>query len=301
MKRIVCIAAILIAAVSCADAPVDRAEQLRDRILNGTSDYVIVVAHRGDWREVPENSIASIEHSIATGVDVVEVDLQMTRDSILVLMHDETVDRTTTGTGRVADYTLDSLKLLNLKHNGAVVPGSSVPTLEQAMLAAKGLVLINLDKADRYFDLVVPVLEKTGTARQIIMKGGRSAESVLELYGQYLDDIIYMPVVNFNNESAEELIEGHMSILKPCAYELVYGSEELEDYLVQLKEKIGDDALIWYNTLWASLCAGHDDSLALKDPDKAYGYLIDTLGADILQTDRAEYLLEYLRKRGLHD
>ena len=59
--------------------------------------------------------------------------------------------------------------------------------------------------------------------------------------------------------------------------------------------------MIWYNTLWASLCAGHDDALALQDPDKAYGYLIDTLGADIIQTDRAEYLLEYLRARGMHD
>ena len=301
MKKIIFITAFLIAVVSCANAPAERTELLRDRILNGPSDYVIVVAHRGDWKEVPENSIASIERSIAIGTDVVEVDLQMTKDSVLVLMHDGTVDRTTTGTGRVADYTLDSLKLLNLKHNGVVVPGSSVPTLEEAMLAAKGRVLINLDKADRYFDQVVPVLEKTGTVRQIIMKGGRSAESVLELYGQYLDDIIYMPVVNFNNESAEELIEGHMSILKPCAYELVYSSEEQEDYLIQLKEKIGDDALIWYNTLQARLCAGHDDSLALEDPDKAYGYLIDTLGADILQTDMSEYLLEYLRKRGLHD
>ena len=301
MKRIFCIVAFLIAVVSCAETQIDRAERLRNMILNGTSDYVIVVAHRGDWREVPENSIASIEHSIATGVDVVEVDLQMTKDSVLVLMHDETVDRTTTGIGRVADFTLDSLQRLNLKHKGEVVPESFVPTLEQAMLAAKDKVLINLDKADRYFDMVVPVLEKTGTAKQIIMKGARSAESVLELYGQYLDDIIYMPVVNFNNESAEELINGHMSILKPCAYELVYGSEELEDYLVQLKEEIGDDALIWYNTLWASICAGHDDSLALKDPDKAYGYLIDTLGADIIQTDRAEYLLGYLRARGMHD
>ena len=124
MKRIFCIAAFLIAVVSCAEAPLDRAEQLRDMILNGTSDYVIVVAHRGDWREVPENSIASIEHSIATGVDVVEVDLQMTKDSVLVLMHDETVDRTTTGTGRVADFILDSLQRLNLKHKGSLNVGA---------------------------------------------------------------------------------------------------------------------------------------------------------------------------------
>ena len=40
----------------------------------------------------------------------------------------------------------------------------------------------------------------------------------------------------------------------------------------------------WYNTLWDTLCGGHDDDLALSDPDAAYGYLIDTLGATIIQT-----------------
>ena len=52
-----------------------RADILRDHILSCDTSKVLVVAHRGDWRYAPENSIEAIEHSIAVGVDVVEVDL----------------------------------------------------------------------------------------------------------------------------------------------------------------------------------------------------------------------------------
>ncbi|UVO74713.1 DUF4996 domain-containing protein [Bacteroides thetaiotaomicron] len=55
--------------------------------------------------------------------------------------------------------------------------------------------------------------------------------------------------------------------------------------------------MIWYNTLWGSLAGNHDDNLALTDPEKSYGYLIEQLGARILQTDQPAYLLDYLRKK----
>ncbi len=298
------LAALLMAgcnAVQTQDAALTKAEMLREKILSGDTSSVLVVAHRGDWRFAPENSIAAIEHSIKTGVDIVELDLQLTKDSILIVMHDSKLDRTTTGKGRVSDWTLDSIKTLKLKNGAAIHTKHSVPTLEEAMMAAKGKVLINLDKADRYFDLVMPVLEKTGTTRQIIMKGSKPAGDVLEFYGQYLDDVIYMPVVNLDNGNASELMLGYMEDLKPAAYELVYARAEDVEMPEMMRRQLGGKALIWYNTLWDTLCGGHDDDMALEDPDAAYGYLIDTLGARIIQTDRAEYLLEYLRSRHLHD
>lgn len=305
MKKIfIFAAAILTMLAGCTSAPQQagsRAEELRNRILEGKTDKVLVVAHRGDWRYAPENSIAAIEHSIAVGVDVVELDLQMTKDSVLIVMHDGTLNRTTTGKGNVRDWTLDSIKTLKLKNGAGIHTKHSVPTLEEALLAAKGKVLINLDKADRYFDMVVPVLEKTGTTKQIIMKGGKSAEDVLSLYGIYLDEILYMPIVNLYKDNSRELMEGYMSDLKPCAYELVYKTDDELDYPLELRNELKGKALIWYNTLWDTLCGGHDDDLALENPDAAYGFLIDKLGAAIIQTDRAEYLLNYLRKRGLHD
>lgn len=283
------------------EAPENRAEGLRERLLAGDTSAVFVVAHRGDWRHAPENSVAAIEHSIDVGVDVVELDLQLTRDSVLIVMHDAALDRTTTGKGKVADWTLDSIRTLKLKNGCGIRTKHTVPTLEEALLAAKGRVLVNLDKADRYFDLVVPVLERTGTTRQIVMKGSKPADEVLALYGKYLDEVIYMPVVNLDRENAAELMREYVSDLKPAACELLYARAEDTAMPLRMRDTLRGRALIWYNTLWDTLCGGHDDDLSLEDPDAAFGYLVDTLGARIIQTDRAEHLLDYLRRRGLHD
>ena len=307
MKRVIACLLALVVLAGCSGearqsaAPENRAEGLRARLLAGDTTAVFVVAHRGDWRYAPENSVAAIEHSIAVGVDVVELDLQLTRDSVLIVMHDATLNRTTTGKGRVADWTLDSIRMLKLKNGCGIRTKHTVPTLEEALLAAKGRVLVNLDKADRYFDLVVPVLERTGTTRQIVMKGSKPADEMLALYGKYLDEVIYMPVVNLDNENAAELMQGYIADLKPAAYELLYAQAEDTAMPLRMRDTLRGRALIWYNTLWDTLCGGHDDDLSLEDPDAAFGYLIDTLGARIIQTDRAEHLLNYLRQRGLHD
>lgn len=307
MKRVIACLLALVVLAGCSGearqsaAPENRAEGLRARLLAGDTTAVFVVAHRGDWRYAPENSIAAIEHSIAVGVDVVELDLQLTRDSVLIVMHDATLNRTTTGKGRVADWTLDSIRTLKLKNGCGIRTKHAVPTLEEALLAAKGRVLVNLDKADRYFDLVVPVLERTGTTRQIVMKGSKPADEVLALYGKYLDEVIYMPVVNLDSENAEELMQDYISDLKPAAYELLYAQAEDTAMPLRMRDTLRGQALIWYNTLWDTVCGGHDDDLSLEDPDAAFGYLIDTLGARIIQTDRAEHLLSYLRQRGMHE
>ena len=306
MKRIAIVLLALAVLAGCAGGgtqsavPENRAEALRMQLLSGDTSAVLVVAHRGDWRYAPENSIAAIEHSIAVGVDIVELDLQLTKDSVLIVMHDATLNRTTTGKGRVADWTLDSIRTLKLKNGCGIRTKHTVPTLEEALLAARGRVLLNLDKADRYFDLVVPLLEKTGTTRQIVMKGSKPAAEVLGLYGKYLDEVIYMPVVNLDREDAPESMEAYIAELKPVAYELIYAEAEDAAMPLRMRDELRGKALIWYNTLWDTLCGGHDDDLSLEDPDAAFGYLIDTLGARIIQTDRDEHLMTYLRDRCKH-
>lgn len=109
-----------------------------------------------------------------------------------------------------------------------------------------------------------------------------------------------MPVVKLDKPDARELMQGYMSDLKPAAYELVYANDETINWPMEVRDMLDGKALIWYNTLWDTLCGGHDDDRALQNPDEAFGFLIDTLGARIIQTDRAELLLNYLRSRNLH-
>lgn len=76
MKKISFIILLLAAILPLnAASSADRAEALREKLMSGDKSSVMVVAHRGDWRYAPENSIAAIRHSIAVGVDVVELDL----------------------------------------------------------------------------------------------------------------------------------------------------------------------------------------------------------------------------------
>ena len=292
-----CICTLL---VSCnTETAPSRAERIRTQLLTCDESSVIVVAHRADWRNFPENSLEAVQSSIDMGVDMLELDVQRTKDGVLMLMHDHNLDRMTTGSGNIAETTWEEISKLKLKdHQGNVTP-YKVPTLEQVLLACKGKIMINLDKADRYFDEVFALLEKTGTTNLIIMKGGQPANEVREKFGKYLDKVIYMPVVSVDQPESEQAIQNFLKDLKPVAFELCWGNAESQVPAKMVKELKGR-SLIWYNTLWDWLCAGHNDDKAVEDLDGTYGYLIDTLGARILQTDRPQLMLDYLRSRNLH-
>ncbi len=284
---------LLFAACSASDdAP--RSEQIRADLLNPDCQRVLVASHRADWRGWPENSMPAIESAINMGVDIVELDLQCTADSQLIVMHDSKINRTTTGKGLVAEMTLDSIRTFRLKNGVNIRTRHEIPTLREVLLLCKGRVLINLDKADRYFDLVVPLLQETGTTRQIIMKGRKPADEVRALYGQYLDEVIYMPIVDMNDSASVQLFNAHLDS-QPCAFELCWRTDD--GYVREASKMAKGKALLWVNCLWDTLCGGHEDDQAMLDPDAHYGYLIDSLGFRIIQTDRPEYLINYLQSK----
>ena len=287
---------LLFAACSASD-DTPRSEQIRADLLNPDCQRVLVASHRADWRGWPENSMPAIESAINMGVDIVELDLQCTADSQLIVMHDSKINRTTTGKGLVAEMTLDSIRTFRLKNGVNIRTRHEIPTLREVLLLCKGRVLINLDKADRYFDLVVPLLQETGTTRQIIMKGRKPADEVRALYGQYLDEVIYMPIVDMNDSASVETFSAHLAS-NPCAFELCWRTDD--GYVREASKMAKGKALLWVNCLWDTLCGGHEDDQAMLDPDANYGYLIDSLGFRIIQTDRPEYLIHYLKQKHLH-
>ena len=261
---------------------------------------VIVVAHRGDWRNFPENSLEAIDNAIKMGVDIVELDVKKTKDGELILMHDRTLDRTTTGKGLVSENTLSDIRKLNLRNGCNIRTIHKVPTLEEALLHAKGKIMINLDQADLYFDQIYELMKKTGTTKQIIMKGRRPVAEVKKQFGDYLEDVIYMPIVDLDASGAEKHIEAFIKDMSPVAFELLF-VKDTNLLPKKFATTLNGRSLIWYNTSWDTMAGGHDDDMSLQNPDSGYGYLIDTLGCRIIQTDRPAYLLDYLRKRKLHD
>jgi glycerophosphoryl diester phosphodiesterase len=97
-------------------------------------DRPILIAHRGGALEAPENTMAAFRHAIHIGMRFVELDTQMTRDGELVVIHDETLDRTTTGVGLVSGYILDQVRQFDAGVKfGPQFAGEVVPTLREAL------------------------------------------------------------------------------------------------------------------------------------------------------------------------
>jgi glycerophosphoryl diester phosphodiesterase len=91
------------------------------------SDRVAVIAHRGGCGLRPENTLDALEHAREIGADFSEIDLHMSRDGVLVAIHDSTVDRTTNGVGLVQDLTLAQLKRLDAGYRWTADQGKTFP------------------------------------------------------------------------------------------------------------------------------------------------------------------------------
>ena len=264
------------------------------------SRYVVVVAHRGDWRNYPENSLEAIESVIRMGVDVMELDLKMTRDSVLVLCHDWTIDRTTTGSGAVSDFTFAELQRFDLKRgHGIGKPGVKMPSLRQALELCRGRIVVNVDQGYDYYDKVLALTEELGMTEQVLIKSGRPREEVEKRLAQYPRNMMYMPVLTISEQGNMSLFNGYADAAKPpLAFELCFGTlSERVSSAARRAQQVGSK--IWVNTIWGSLCGEHDDDRAFDsaNPDEVYGPILD-LGTSIIQTDRPEFLIKYLEQKG---
>jgi glycerophosphoryl diester phosphodiesterase len=106
----------------------------------------LVSGHRGGVEDnLPENSIAAFENTLKYTPAFFEIDPRLTKDSVIILMHDETLERTTNGKGRVSDYTWAELRQLNLKDVDGNITNHRIPTLSEAIDWARGKTILSLD------------------------------------------------------------------------------------------------------------------------------------------------------------
>ncbi|MBF0239798.1 MAG: hypothetical protein HQM12_19025, partial [SAR324 cluster bacterium] len=102
----------------------------------------LVYLHRAGHNSAPENTITAVKNTWFNGGKAIEIDTHLSKDNELVVIHDDTLDRTTNGAGKVKDYTLAVLKKLKIKHEidgEEVLTDETIPTLEELMTVAVGL------------------------------------------------------------------------------------------------------------------------------------------------------------------
>jgi len=124
-------------------------KELQEFFRYKQGDKIIVSGHRGGREKYfPENSIEGFQNVINQMPALFEIDPRLTRDSVIVLMHDEMLDRTTTATGKLADYTWKELEDVRLKDTEGNITDYRIPSLEEVIRWSKGKTIINLDKKD---------------------------------------------------------------------------------------------------------------------------------------------------------
>jgi glycerophosphoryl diester phosphodiesterase len=244
------------------------------KTILGRGHHFIVCAHRGDHTEAPENSLDAYERAIKDGADYGETDLRMTKDGVIVLMHDNTVDRTTDGHGKVSDLTFEEIRKLHFKH--ALRPNEKVPTFEELLDTVRGKLKIYMDIKAVHATDVVPLLKKHRMEKNVIAY----------LYGpahrdEWLRDAPQIPIISdLMTMKSGEQIEREWR-----AHPLAITDGGYEDYRLEFVEK-------WHALGVAVVpdIQGSDESPAKWQP------MID-MGVDGLQTDHPKDLVDYLKSK----
>lgn len=133
--------------------------------------YPVVSAHRGGPTVgFPENCTATFENAIQYNPAIIETDIALTKDSVLVMMHDNTLDRTTTGTGNINEYTYEELQALFLEDNEGNRTPYKIETLDEVLQWGKGKVVYTLDvKRGVPFKMVVDAVRRNNAENYSII------------------------------------------------------------------------------------------------------------------------------------
>lgn len=271
--------------VSCASLKntTDLPEVLRV-FHDSNANTVLVAAHRGAHNGNFENSIASTKHAIKIGVDVIEADVKTTKDGYLILMHDSSIDRTTTGKGKVEELNLAEIRKYKLKAPYGRISEETVPTFEEFLKVTKGKIMVDVDM-------------KTDNVKGIL-KAVHALDMQKEVF--YFDnDYDQLNLIKELDKSAQ---------LMPRAYSLQMADSAIVKFappVVHIDSKFNtkevggllkkNNSRIWINTL------GEKDALIRYGKGEEVIQELIKYGANIIQTDEPEMLLELLRYKGLHN
>lgn len=248
----------------------------------------IISGHRGGATDgYPENCIATLEYTLNSTPAIFEIDVRLTKDNELVLLHDESLNRTTTGSGRLKDFTLEEVKNLKLKDpNGTIAP-YSIPTLAEAIEWSKGKTVLNLDVKD------VPLKAKAEIVKQYeafshVIFTVHSAEQAKFFYDfdsrSMFSAFIKTKAALQSYEDAG--IPWENILIAYVGSESTNKKKELYDLLHQKGIKITVSAARTYDKL--------DDP---EERAKAYKHILKN-GADVIESDRPTEVAKVIKIDG---
>jgi len=224
---------------------------------------VQVVCHRGAAALEPENTLPGFRRAVELGADWTECDVHLTADGHLAVIHDETVDRTTDGTGRVGEMSLDEVRALDAGN------GARVPTLAEVLNVVRGRIRLQVElKGEGVEEAALGAVQSEDMLRQVLF-------------------------TSFHLERLQRIKQ-----LEPAAQVAALFAKPPEDALRQaLDAGAGSLHVLYKNLTWGLVQETHDDGLLVgawnPDAEPEWRAML-ALGVDVLSTNRPDGLLSML-------
>jgi Glycerophosphoryl diester phosphodiesterase len=235
--------------------------------------YPLISAHRGGPSEgFPENALETFENNFRRQPLIIECDIRSTKDDVLVLMHDETLDRTTTGSGRLRDIEFSALKKLKLKDPAGNVTSYRIPTLDETLQWGAGKVIFTLDvKRDVPYVAVIDAIRRNKAEAYCVIIT-YSADQAATVH-QLAPDVM----ISASIRSASDLLRLNDRNIPDNRLVAFVGTREADQALY--------DLLHGHGILCILGTTGNLDKQAAARGDTVYTAFVER-GADILSTDR---------------
>jgi glycerophosphoryl diester phosphodiesterase len=255
-------------------------EGIRRNFMDAANGTVMVASHRAAHTRFPENSLKAIQEAIRLGVDIIEIDVKVSKDGIPFLMHDQTLDRTTNGKGDPELLTWQELQKFFIIDKGKRT-SLKIPTLNQALGLAKGKIMVDLDLKTSHISAVIDVVKKTDT--QDIVFFFDSDYQILGEVQKAGKDLMIMPRAHSIAEA-----DSAITLFDPPVVHIDFSFYSPEcTALIRSSQ-----ARIWINAL-----GDLDEDLRKGREKRALKKLLED-GANVVQTDEPELLLRLLKEKG---
>lgn len=168
---------------------------------------IIVSGHRGGREKLyPENSIEGLQNVLNQMPAIFEIDPRLTKDSVIVLMHDATLDRTTNAKGKLSDYTWEELQNIRLKDSEGRITPYKIPLLENVFIWSKGKTIINLDKKDVPINMIADLIKKHNAQDHVMLTVHTGAQA--RYYYDRFPDIMFSVFARNDKEYEDISISG---------------------------------------------------------------------------------------------
>ena len=263
-----------------------------------SKDNIWVAAHRGFSKKYPENTMLAFKEAVALGVDQLELDVHMSKDGELVIIHDKTVDRTTNGTGAVKDMTLAELKALDAGGwKGVEFEGLKIPTFREFMELIKDHPTMTIDVELKVYptegqeeyaydvcDRILAMVDEYGYTDRCVINSwsGKLNERIYKVYGNKYRQHLYYPQNNMGELALEPYSFGYCCCM--FALEGVKGARGIatREECDAMREK--------GISPWAGTFVNCDERIDIA---------IES-GVDLITCNEVDVIMEGLRRRGYH-